>query len=1080
MAESIGFHLHHSNQLERLARTLGENLVASEIGNVLSPDVVLIPQPSMRRWLQKSLAEQFGIAANIEFLPPGSFINQQLEAWLPKQLPLLSPELLRWRLFALLQDESLMLQAVFLPIAGFLHSGDSQLRAWQLAGELSEAFEKYQAWRKHWLINWHHQQHPFDWQAQLFFLASQGHCFRAQAFQNYFKAIDHETVQKPTALPERLFIFACQSVSPDVLRVLRSLARWSQVHFYLHNPCLAYWGDVQKPQNAEQLIALQGDNALLNQCGRAGRDFVANLLSEQSPFDIEDHADYQEFDTAPNMPALSLLQQLQSDILQRQSASIQFPAFSTDWLDDSVQIHSCHTPLREVQVLRTQLLALFEKHPELMPSDVVVMAPQLEAYAPYFEAIFNQQQGPYAALPFAISDQNLFAESKLAQLFFRLLALAKGRFTSNEGFELLSHSYIASYFGLQKSDLNRIHFWLEQAEVRWGINGAHRKHIDGVAQSAFTWQHGLQRLLLGYVGSQTDCIDDLAPILAPIGQDQVLLDALFEFNAFIEHVHMQLNQNMSALQWQTLLQEILQKFTASQVLEDSELETQRRLNLKISQLPKLNNNAGQSNLIGIAMISDYLNDEGEQRLSQAWLSGRITVCKMVPMRLIPFKVICLLGMNENDFPRQEQSAAINLLLSKQQPKIIGDRNNREDDRFLFLQLLSACQQHFYLSYIGRSAKDDAELSPSILIKELLDSLSGYFPNSQQVCKQFIMQQPLQVFEAHYQTDARMSLLHKPQQAQAVANLALFAPVFSQASEQATKPITIAIEQLKSFWQRPIQQLAGNQGLRLNKHELRLEENEPYGQFMGLSAYHLEQHILENGLNSKPKSDNALITHLQAQGLLSPGRLGFNTFHAHADRLKSTIATLSAQRIEPKIWPIDLNLPSARIQGELTQNFSAGLIHIRGHKDMGAKQHIRSGFEALLVVASELPVECLDYAKNKLVLRDKLLSPQQAQQSLENIAALYLEGQSKILCFDPEPSFAFYMARNENPDLQVVPWLQEMQAKENEEFMPSFDQSLDFLTYGQGFLTEIALKNPEQFETLALQIFKPLMGVASHE
>ncbi|MGL4834902.1 MAG: exodeoxyribonuclease V subunit gamma, partial [Shewanella sp.] len=98
MAESIGFHLHHSNQLERLAHILGENLVATEINNILSPDVVLIPQPSMRRWLQKSLAEQFGIAANIEFLPPGSFINQQLEAWLPKQLPLLSPELVRWRL----------------------------------------------------------------------------------------------------------------------------------------------------------------------------------------------------------------------------------------------------------------------------------------------------------------------------------------------------------------------------------------------------------------------------------------------------------------------------------------------------------------------------------------------------------------------------------------------------------------------------------------------------------------------------------------------------------------------------------------------------------------------------------------------------------------------------------------------------------------------------------------------------------------------------------------------------------------------------------------------------------------------
>ena len=172
MSESNGFFLHHSNQLERLAYTLGQNMAAGQSSNVLQADTVLIPQPSMRRWLQKSLAEQFGIAANIDFLPPGSFINQQLADWLPDELPLLTPEMLRWRLFALLLDPVLMKSPEFLGLSRFMQTGDTQLRAWQLAGELSQAYEKYQAWRKHWLIDWHYRCEENDWQAKLWFLVS--------------------------------------------------------------------------------------------------------------------------------------------------------------------------------------------------------------------------------------------------------------------------------------------------------------------------------------------------------------------------------------------------------------------------------------------------------------------------------------------------------------------------------------------------------------------------------------------------------------------------------------------------------------------------------------------------------------------------------------------------------------------------------------------------------------------------------------------------------------------------------------------------------------------------------------------
>ena len=1071
MSESNGFYLHHSNQLERLAYTLGQNMAAGQSSNVLQADTVLIPQPSMRRWLQKSLAEQFGIAANIDFLPPGSFINQHLADWLPDELPLLTPEMLRWRLFALLLDPILMNEPEFLGLSRFMQTGDTQLRAWQLAGELTQAYEKYQAWRKHWLIDWHYRCDENDWQAKLWFLASADHSFRAQAFQHYFKSYGIANSRKPAELPERFFVFACQSISPDVLRVIRSFARWSQVHFYLHNPCLAYWGDVKNPKSAEELIAIQGDNALLNQWGRAGRDFVAGLITEQNQYDKADDANY----VVPSTKPPSLLSQIQADILNRREPHVIFPEFSNLLNDDSLQIHSCHTPLREVQVLRAQLLALFENHPELNPRDVAIMMPNLDQYAPFIESVFNQNDGIYPALAYTLSDQALFTESKLATLFFRLLAIAQSRFTSNEGFELISHRFIAKHYGLKITDLERIHYWLDQAAVRWGINSNHRKKTDGVSQQEFTWQQGLQRLLLGYVSHQSQQIQGVAPVLSPIGQDQDLLDILINFTAFIERTQKNLSCTMSANQWQHVLNELLQQFTTVDELEGSELETYNRLNEKINQLPLMSTYCDSTVEFNLTMICDYLNDEGEQRLSQAWLSGRITICKMVPMRLIPFKVICLLGMNENEFPRTEQSAAINRLMADNTPKIIGDRNNREDDRFLFLQLLSACQQHFYLSYLGKSVKDNSDLSPSIVVHELLQSISAYFPNQQQCAEQFIISHPLHVFEPNPSPDVRSSNLRKITQRPTRSTLPLFAPIYNGEALQYDHIEKTPWDHFTRFWLNPISQLAASLGIRLPKHEVLLDESEPYGQLNGLASYQLEQAMLKNNLAQAPHEDQKLIKQLQAVGILAPGRLGVNTYYYHAEKISAALAILRDEKMIEKKFTIDLTLRNIHFHGELIQQYRRGLIYVRAGKPLSAKHHMQSGFNALIAKACDFQLDCFDLSKDRLKNRHMPHSMQQAQHELSQMVDLFLQGQQKILCFEPSISFDFYNAVQKNPDIDVQQWLWELQNKEAEDYAPSFDYTIDFLTYGQGFISEIALKNPQQFEILSKQIFGILMG-----
>ncbi|MBP7370817.1 MAG: hypothetical protein KA902_05195, partial [Arenimonas sp.] len=316
-----------------------------------------------------------------------------------------------------------------------------------------------------------------------------------------------------------------------------------------------------------------------------------------------------------------------------------------------------------------------------------------------------------------------------------------------------------------------------------------------------------------------------------------------------------------------------------------------------------------------------------------------------------------------------------------------------------------------------------------------------------------------------------------QQAPVRNELPLFASVFDGVFETQQEPCVISIEQLKAFWQRPMQHLAKSKGIRLQRDDLLLEENEPYGKLEGLDAYQLEQRIFDNALQSTPATDAELTRQLQAEGLLAPGRLGLHTYHAHAERLVPAMTTLQPLRIEPITWQLDLALSHARVQGELLQYYANGLIYNRGSKPMRAKDQLRSGFDALLARACDFSLPCFNFTKNKLTQRSMPFTPHQAQQALEVIVALYREGETKIICFDAEISFAFYQDKIKNPDLDVHAWLLDTQAKENEDYTPAFDQSIDFLTYGQGFISEIAMKNPLQFESLAMHIFRPIMGVA---
>jgi exodeoxyribonuclease V gamma subunit len=133
-----------------------------------------------------------------------------------------------------------------------------------------------------------------------------------------------------------------------------------------------------------------------------------------------------------------------------------------------------------------------------------------------------------------------------------------------------------------------------------------------------------------------------------------------------------------------------------------------------------------------------------------FISSGVTFCAMLPMRSIPFKVVCLVGMNMDAFPRESKILGFDLMAKN--PRI-GDRSRRNDDKYLFLEALISARNKLYISYVGQSIRDNTRISPSVLVSELIDYIKEGFGLSEDEIVTF---HRLQAFSSEYfNTDSKL-------------------------------------------------------------------------------------------------------------------------------------------------------------------------------------------------------------------------------------------------------------------------------------------------------------------------------------
>ena len=773
-----GFHAIHANHLEDLRRAVVW-ICRQHPVPPLASETFLVQSNGIAQWLKLALAEDpigeadggMGIAAGMDFLFPSRFIWQAYRAVLPaEEVPEQSPfdkSRLVWRLFRLLPT-LVQEQDAFSPLRRFLDGSDADTRCYQLAGQIADLFDQYQVFRADWLTSWEagadtielargevreltddQRWQPVLWRALVADVAELSATSRSRIHTRFMEYGQHLTASdRPPGLPPRIIVFGVSSLPRQALEALSVLSRISQVVLCVHNPCEYFWADIisdrdlltasrRRGREHEKLASLtdpdalhQHANPLLAAWGKQGRDYI-RLLDE---FDNPD--DYQNRVTTPDgrIDIFSshgkdgqarVLHQIQDDIrtLTSQQEMLGQARQLNPAEDHSIVFHRTHSPQREVEVLHDQLLAAFSADETLRPRDVIVMVPDVNAYAPHIQAVFGRYSpGASRYIPFTISDQQQRHRQPILIALDTLMSLPEHRFGASEVISLLDVPAVRRRFGIAESDLPLIRQWVEGANIRWGLNAGHRHSFDlpeGLARN--TWQAGLRRMLLGYGTGPDDAWQGIEPYGEIGGLQAALAGNLYRFVERLENLWKKLAEPYTPEQWLEVIQSMLEQFFDE--FTDDELLLVNRLRRQAEQWFEDCASGGMdTETLPLSIVREELLEGLEDGgLNQRFLAGKVNFATLMPMRAIPFKQVCLLGMNDGDYPRSRPPVDFDLMAQDSRP---GDRSRREDDRYLFLEALLSAREQLYISWVGRSIHDDSERPPSVLVAQLRDHLDA--------------------------------------------------------------------------------------------------------------------------------------------------------------------------------------------------------------------------------------------------------------------------------------------------------------------------------------------------------------------
>jgi exodeoxyribonuclease V gamma subunit len=1027
----VTLHLHTAERTDALADGLAELLV-TPLPDPFAREVVVVPARGVERWLTQRLSHRLGVGprggdgvcAGVDFVTPHSLVSMLLDRdaedpW--------SPDRLAWPLLTVI--DGVMGVPGFEDLTTHLGGGDPDddrsARRYAVARRLAGLFSSYAVQRPLLLTEWRAGRDSdgaggdldgdLRWQAEL--------------WRRLLDVVDvappdvrhAETVARLRAgggdldLPPRLSLFGHTRLPETEVSLLSALGELRDVHLWLPQASTALWHALepaaregQVPRSADSSAAVVG-HPLLSSLGRDARELrrtLGDLPSSPAA-------------TTPP-PAETLLGWLQHDLRANHAPDAAERAGRTgpERGDDSVQVHACHGSARQVDVLREVLVGLLEDDPTLEPRDILVMCPDIETYAPLISAAFGMADvagegagHPGHQLRVRLADRSLAATNPLLALAAQLVELVRGRMTASQVLDVAGAEPVRARFGFADEELERIAHWVDVSGVRWGYDAQHRGTFGLAGLDANTWVTGMRRVLLGAAMSGLDH----RQVAGTVPVDDVSdgdLELVGRFAEFVERVHsfvVSAERATTVTDWTTAVADAVHQLTSTPLTEVWQVAQFDR------EVARIAAGAGDSGTtLRQADVRALLQQRLRGRPTRAnFRTGTLTVCTMVPMRSVPHRVVCLVGLDDGVFPRVSTVDGDDVLARR--PRT-GERDLRSEDRQLFLDAIVAATDKLVITYTGRGEHTGAERPPAVPLGELLDALDR--TAAEPAREHVLTHHPLQPFdEANFVagrlredgafTFDRFALAGASAARSDREPVGVLVPVPLPVVDATPKDVSLA--DLQDFFAHPVRGFFRRLRIARPYDADEVKDAIPIT-LDALEKWAVGDRIVSNVMTGA--DPRAAMVAEQLSGSLPPGGLGVGVLTDIVKNAKPLVEAAQALRRGPlRSLDVDIDLGGGRrLSGTVGDVWGNNAVSV-SFSNLAAKHRLAAWINALALAAG-LPDEnwtVHTIGKHRAGGQVQLIGPlaqHQAEQWLRDLVALYDAGQREPLPLPVKTSLAW--------------------------------------------------------------------------
>ncbi|WP_156251427.1 exodeoxyribonuclease V subunit gamma [Pseudactinotalea terrae] len=1027
----MAVHIHRAHRTDRLADELGR-LLATPMADPFAEEVVVVPARGVERWLTQRLSHRLGAAADrtdgvcagVRLVSPRSLVAQltgteRTDPW--------DPDRLAWPLLATIDEVvtepwaatlATHLGAAEADDGGPARAGQRQDRRYSVARRLAGLLSGYAVQRPAILAAWragddsdghgHRLDADLAWQAELYRRLEQRLAVPPPDVR-HAEVLARIRAGEELALPDRLSLFGHTRLPVTEVELLAAVGEQREVHLWLPQASAVAWEKLRPVVadgpvlRARDETALKVHHPLLASLGRDARELQRTLSTLEPAGDVSVDS---VSDDAPETLLGWLQHDLRADVEPDAATRAGRVLAATD---DSVQVHACHGPARQVEVLREVLVGMLADDPTLEPRDILVMCPDIESFASLFEAGFGLAEvvrggHPAHELRVRLADRGLARTNPLLDLAARVVEVAGGRAAVSEILDLASTEVVRRRFGFSDDDLEQIGQWVVESGVRWGLAADLRQPFGLAALPHNTWKLGLDRLLVG-VGmaeqgqrrfGSTLPLDDVGSAAIDLaGRLAELIDRL-------ESTVRALGAARRASEWVAALGDAIDGLGAvgsddawQRAQADRELATIRDAA------------GGQDVPLRLADVRTLLEQRLSGRATRAnFRTGALTVSTMVPMRSVPHRVIALVGLDDGAYPRLASTDGDDALA--RMPRT-GERDVRGEDRQLLLDALLAATEHLVLTYTGADEVKGGERPPAVPIGEVLDALD--VTSAGPVRDQVVVCHPLQPFDPRNFTAGALSRREPPRPfafdaaalegARAASGPRrrvppfLVEPLAPVADDDGGAGVLLA--DLQYFFSHPVRAFVRR---RLDI-ALPWENEEPSDsipvELDSLQAWAIGDRVLSRMLAGEDL--DALETAERARGEIPPLQLGQPVL----DKVHAAVTALEAASAEARTQPaetvdVTIDVDGVHVTGQVPDVRGHRIVRVT-YSSLGARQRLAAWVDLLALTVAQPEVAWTAEVYGGRSPRRSLLGPvdpENARAFLGELLDIYARGQREPL------------------------------------------------------------------------------------